>query len=429
MSGAGSQLPPLLINWSTGSVSVFDPSTRAFITGGGLDECLNGHTAGREAVVAVSQRSAFIRCVQVPPLSKQETAQILSLKLTPLMPLEPGEYVFGFRLGANVAGQGRTAVVGAVKTSTLRTIDRDCAAHGIKIRAVLPLAFGSWLAAREKLLLDGAVVESDGARLNVDVVSEGELRYSRSVPLPENRAGIEDEIARSFEIAEVVPGPVLTTGEGIEGGEAGSRSALEYLSDPSVIDRLLFSLELPESIESRRTKALGKTVQRAILSAVAAAVLAGAAIRSQTTHSALAAKAEASMFGDLAKAQSDQTAAVSRNLEAQDQRLLVGQAFHPAQSFSDVLGVASDRVPKDIWLTGFTLERGKSIVIRGAAMNSRAAARYAARLSQEPRFRHMKLVFANRAMAGHTQIVEFAVSGHVVGNLPIDQVPKEGSKP
>jgi hypothetical protein len=425
MSHGASTMPPLLIKWSPGRVDVFDPTTRSVSSGTALGDCLNGHTAGREAVVAISQRSTFLRTLQVPSLSKEETAQILATELGPTMPLESGAYVFGFRLGGERSGAGRLAVVGAVKTATLRSIDRDCNEHGLKLRAVVPLAFGAWLAARERLLVQGAVVEADGASLTVDIVSEGELRYSRSVPLPHDRTEIDEEIARSFEIAEVETGPTLSPGNTIQADFADPKSSLEHLADPHVIDRLLFTLELPERVEARRTKALGRVAQRAILTAVLAVVLVALGAVKFQRVSTKAAADQVALRSELVHSQNDQTRAVTDNLGAQDQRLLIDAAFKPAQSFSDVLRIVSDLAPSGIALTGVTLDRGKPIIIRGTATTSRAAAKYAARLNKEHRFRHMTLLSVNRTNSAHSQVVEFAISGHMVGNLPIDRVPTE----
>jgi len=109
-----------------------------------------------------------------------------------------------------------------------------------------------------------------------------------------------------------------------------------------------------------------------------------------------------------------------------DSAKIIDLAFNPAQKFVDVIQVFGLTSSPKSWFTGITLERGKLVLIRGDAIDGKTAAQYVEELSHDKRFRNMKLVFANKAVIGKKPVVQFAISGHVVGNLPLDQVPEGG---
>lgn len=422
MSRAG--MGPLLVTWSPGRVSVLDPATRELREGVTLADCLGSSQSGREAVVAVSQRSAFVRTVPVPALSRDEIEKVLAFKLAPLLPLGPAETVHGFRLarghGREAKGEGRTAVVGAIKTESLRKIHQEAAAAGLRLRAVVPLAFGSWLAANAKMLTDGAVVETSGAALNVDVVSGGELCYSRSVALPETPEEIEEEIATTFCIAKVEPGRVLSAASPeIRSDQFDPRRPVEYLADPRVIDRLLFSLELPEVRRSRQAKARNRTAQRALVAAIVAVLFGGFALSRRDAAETKASDAEAHQQVLLHRQTALEKKAEARSAQYEQAAKTLSVAFAPAQSFTDVLTVLGTAPASGLWLTGLTLERGKPLLIHGTSTDGHAAAKYVGDLSKSPRFRGMKLTFANHVTIGKKPVVQFGISGHVVGNLPV----------
>jgi Tfp pilus assembly protein PilN len=94
-------------------------------------------------------------------------------------------------------------------------------------------------------------------------------------------------------------------------------------------------------------------------------------------------------------------------------------AFNPAQPISDVLTLVSNSVPDGAWLTGVTFERGKPLLIRGTALEGSAVTSYVEALALNERLRDVQLVFANNAEIEGTPVVQFSISAHVVGNLPL----------
>jgi Tfp pilus assembly protein PilN len=94
-------------------------------------------------------------------------------------------------------------------------------------------------------------------------------------------------------------------------------------------------------------------------------------------------------------------------------------AFRPKQSVADVLTVVSNTLPSGAWLTGVTFERGEQIQIRGTALDGSVVSAYNSALAAETRFRDVQLVFANNADIEGTPVVQFAITAHVVGNMPL----------
>ena len=132
---------PLLVEWSPGHVRLVDPATGATTRGSTIDECLPER--GRDVVIAVARRSAFVRPLPVPAGARGDVARVVQLGLLASVPLEPSELVFGYRL----SDDRRTAVAGAVRAESLIRLYAESQAAGLRVKAVVPVAFGAWLAA------------------------------------------------------------------------------------------------------------------------------------------------------------------------------------------------------------------------------------------------------------------------------------------
>lgn len=418
----------LVVRWSPHGVRVYDPALRQWLAGATISECLHGTPAAREVVVAVDQRSALVRCLSVPNISREEIAKMMAFKLGPLLPLAPAAFVTGFRLSAEDDAKGRRAVVGAVKADSLRKIYDEVEGCGLKVRAVLPLAFASWLAARSHALVHCAVVESTPDGLSIDIISQGELNYSRSAPPTDAPDEIDAEIARTFQIAEVTPGVVLSLASPSVGAEiVDTRDSLEYLTDPGTIDRLLFSLELRERVAARAAKAERRTAGLALAIAVLAFVLGGNAYWTQSQAAGQAEKARKAQIELLKKTQAAGSETAKRLANVRKQRHMMDAAFAPAQSFKDIVTTLAEDAPADMWFTGLTLEHGKPVLLHGSAKSDHAIAKFVAALNHDPRFRDPKIVSANTATIGKQSVVQFSLSTHAVGNFPLDDVPKLAS--
>src|SRR5438477_8333162 len=112
----------LVVEWSPSLVRVFDPVDRQSSYGDSIQACVAGTHDGREAIIAVSQRSAFIRCLPVPNASRREIARVVEIQLDRLLPVSPRDYASGFRIGQDSSAKSRVAVVGAVKAESLARV-------------------------------------------------------------------------------------------------------------------------------------------------------------------------------------------------------------------------------------------------------------------------------------------------------------------
>jgi hypothetical protein len=101
--------------------------------------------------------------------------------------------------------------------------------------------------------------------------------------------------------------------------------------------------------------------------------------------------------------------------------ITISRAFDPGQRLSDIASVVTDSLPKDSWLTGLTMERGVPMEVRGTAESPDDVAHLVSTLGVNPRFRDVRLVFANSGQLNKTTIVQFDLSAVCVGNLPMPE--------
>jgi Tfp pilus assembly protein PilN len=410
----------LVIEWSSSRVRSFDPLTRQSGVSTTISNGLGRTVSGRQAVIAIAQRSVFVRTIRVPPLGQKELGRIVSMEIAPLLPLPVSEFVIGFKIGPATPGQGRIAVVSAIKTDLILRIHQEAADCGLKVLAVVPSAFGAWLAARAHGITEGAVAQSDGMSLSIDVLSHGELAYSRAVPMPNSSEDIQEEILCTFETAGVTPGRVLALGDPLPGADLlDSKDGLEQLANWAAVEKRVIQFELPEATRSRQKNALRMVAQRAIAATIVAAALCGLAITKQFRASRAGSLELASVNARLTEANKHDAEAKVSETASGDDLLLISTAFHPAQPFSDMIVAINNAVPPHCWLTGLSLERGKLILVRGEAADDATVAKLVKALSVDPRFKTVRLVSAMRSTNGKKISIRFAISFHAMGNLPL----------
>lgn len=427
MSKAGKGPGTLLIEWSPSEVRVVDPDGTALVTGASIKECDSGRLEGRDAIVAISQKSTFIRNISVPNASKSEIARALNIQIDQLLPMHSSSLVFGFRLGDESPGIGKPAVIGAVKAESIRTLYAEAAAAGLRIRAVVPLAFGSWLAARSHSLRDCAVVSCRGESLNVDMIRDGELKYSRSIPLPDSATAIDDEIGRTFGIAEVAAAPVVSAGcSGIHADQVDDKEPIQYLSDLKAINRLLFSLDLPANSGARVARSLRWKAARATVAALVAVGMGGFAFAQHMSHGTKTGDSAQNRAVRMARAD---LASVNESItRTETDNRILDVAFSPAQRFADVITVLAKTASPKTWFTGLSIGRGQPVVVNGLALSDAEVAKFIADISAESRFQEMKVLSATKATVGKSQVTQFQITGRLVGCLPFDRPVKRSKK-
>ena len=414
---------PLLIEWSPGRVRLFDTATRTSKHGATISECVDPEHRGSNAVVAISHQSVFIRAVKVPLANRDDVSRILANMLPPLLPLNPGEYTFGFRLASETSAGGRLAVVAAVKTESLYKLYDEGKERDLKFRLVTPLAFGSWMASKTISAPNCVVVQVIGESITMDVITAGELQYSRSIAAPEDRTEIQDEIARTLVVAESPPVPVLgMASPEIDADLVDSKEAIEYLGDPAA-DKLLFTLTPPDREEPRTAQQDRRVALRAQIAFLLAALFAVYVFRFRLPAQGGTGPAAGTAAEE--KAQTELKSSKDKLAGLQSEVKVLDSVFQPSQTFVDILTVLSSTAPPEAWFTGFTLSRTAPLVISGQATSDAAVANYERTLSGFDRFKGVKVLFANKAMIDKRPIVEFSISGHAVGLLPIEMLLKD----
>lgn len=411
-----------VIEWSTSRVVAYNPQSRQYAKGANIAEIAPHLGGAKEVVVAVSRRNSFVRTLNVPDVNKAQAAQVVRVQLGNLIPVQTGDIAFDFRMSKQVGSEGRFAVLGAIQTSILRQIFRDLKAAGLSTKHVVPAAFGSWLLAKSLDLPECAVVEHVPEGLAIDIISGDELRYTRTVPMPQNSEGIEAEICRTFSIAKVPCAHIVASGGlAFPGADTPVTPRPIEIFATGLLSRLDMNIEMPETILARESKQAQSRSRIAMLLWLAALAYASLVF---VDWSDAAAKVKAD--NDKWNSRTSQLKRTSDGLKGQlatatalETRL--SAAFQPVQSMSDIVYAFSNKVPTDkLWISGFTLERGKLLMIRGTSLDSNTVAAYVQALAIDPRFRDVKLVFANNGTLDNNTVVEFSISAHVVGNLPLD---------
>ena len=410
---------PLLVEWTPGAVRLVDPTTGAESRGATLAEC--APPRGRDAVVAVGRRSVFLRTVPVPPASKAEVARVIAFGLAATLPLEPKEVVFGFRTG------GDTAIVGAMRAESLERLHAEAQAAGLRVRAVLPVAFGAWLAARERSGSTWAVVEREDGGLSVDVLDRGELVYSRSVP----GAALEDagdEVARTFATAGVAPAKVLALASAdLPADGHDPKGALLHLADLRTIGRLLFSFELPARREARTARMRRWQAQRACLAAGLALATSAYAYR-ERVQARRDPPPSGSLAASLQSARRERAAAEAQAAALARENRILDVAFGSAQSAADVVAAVANGTPPGAWITSLSVSRDAPVTVAGYALAGRDVPRFFRNVDHDPRFRRAQVVSTGVATLGKVPVVQFLISGDVVGTPPFDRPLRRAPK-
>lgn len=400
-----------VIEWSSNHV-------RSFVPGVGMTE---GIPAGAAvARVALARRNTFVRNVGIPNVGAADAEKILRLQLPKVFPVAAEDLVFAYRLASESMPEGRAAIVSAARADILRSLHAQTREAGVRVTEVVPAAYGSQLLAKSMALADVAVVDRTPDDWTIDIIANGELRYSRTVPLETDAAALEAEICRTFGMAGMPCGKILAaSGLDLEFADIRSeKSTLESLLG-SEAEGLRIGLELPEVLAKRAQGEIAKRARLSVLMAVAA-IAAGAFVFFERAEDVEKVRLAETAYKKDADAMREAKDAIQSDVTAlRPKQELLDRAFRPAQRASDVLGAITALVPSDIWLTGVMFDRGKPVQLRGTALDSNSVARFLESLSENRRFRDVKLVFANDALIEETRVNHFSISLHAVGNLPL----------
>ncbi len=410
--------PGAILEWSPDHAAVLNLVTRATRVAGDVGEAAADLNGQRDVVAAVSRRTAFVRAVRVPNVGRAEIGQILRMQAAQLFPVPPAELAMDFQLTDDVSPEGRLAIIGAIRESNLSRLHAEARGAGLRVRRVLPAAFGSVIVARELGLSECAVVQKTHEGSAIDVIAGGELRYSRMIPAT-NPEALEAEVQRTFAAAGVPPARVVAVGDlALPGAIETVISPLEALGSAQV-ETIGLNLEPSAVVTERERRKESGRMRLALMLWAAAALLALTVYLDRSDAQKKIDDQQSKANARLNRLRKDSERVLDRASDAKRIELALNQAFTPPQRITDTVAVVTGAVPPGVWLTGMTMERGRTMTIRGTAKGNDVLTQYLARLTRQPRLRDVRLVFATNTKIEETPVVNFSVSAFAVGNVPL----------
>lgn len=418
----------VVIEWAPGSATAYDLQSKKVISGASLLD-IAPKLNSRDVVVGVSRRACFIRTLMLPDAPKEDLLQGLSTTIAQHVPIESGDACVDLRLQGIAGSQGRPGTLIAMRAGDLRRLREEARQAGLRILATVPAAFGSWVLANATSLQDCAAVSETTDGMAVDLIADGELRYSRALGKEATNGRLAPEILRTFMAAGMEASPTLAQGLRLPAAQyTVEKTPLEALAGvawslPGV------EFELPEVLAAKKRTAQNQRSRIATSLWVVAIILvcfayfeyaqAQAKVDRVARQSASVVNATQLKVDDLS----------SRHRAALEMQQILDQGFKPAQRLGDVLALLSNRLPKGAWLTNVSVQRGQSVSIRGTALAGEDVTAYVDALAKEPRLRDVRLEFANNALIESTPVVNFSISAFPVGNLPlVEKTKAKGGK-
>lgn len=401
----GRALPTLHLEWAPGTVLAMDRADNRRARGADISELgrfIRGH---KEALVGVSRSCVFLKTLRLPRATPEELRRLLNLRMGQLFPVPANDLAFDVIQTDDQNAEGWLTLVAAMRAQDLVQLRMELSQAGLKATRIFPVALAApAIAARP----DALVVDKLPTGINLDVVEGGIVRFSRMAP---EDANLGMEAQRTLMAA------------GVGAMEAVRGRTLEALH---LAPEFSFALNEDRARADKTRLATKSRVSLALLlvSLMAAGYLWVVRTDAQARVTQLSAKWDAE-HKRLRAVRDAELAKANRALLVQTS---LDRAFLPAQPLSDIAKAASNTLPDGVWLIGMNTERGKPLQLRGTAKAGQQVAQLVDRLSGSPRFRDVKLVFANGAKIEETPIVQFNVAATAVGNLPMPAPEKTGKK-
>jgi hypothetical protein len=405
----------LAIEWSPRGVVAYDARTRSTLVG---EDIATMGLSGRDAVLALSRRGVFVRTTRVPNASPAEVRAILMMQAGELFPVPTIDLAWDFVLTDDVTNDGRLAVLAAVPSSDLRRALDAATAAGLRIKAAVPLSYGSTFIAHDLGLPDAAVVERSEDGTSVDIVANGVLRASRATP---STAPLDLEVPRALALAGIESAPAVAAGGALlpNAVRETEQTALRAVAE-APLDRLKLKVELPEAVAARVTADARRSVRTALMAAVAAGMLALIVGMNFSEAAQEAQAARSKSNARLQKLKNDEKKAVSERDRYTAMKDALDLAFTPPQKVSDIVAVTTTSVPTGTWLKNMTIERGRPLSLRGTAKSENLVADLVRRLDKNPenRFRDVQITNASSTLVNKVPVTDFVLTAFPVGNLP-----------
>ena len=405
----------LAIEWSPEAVRVWNPVSGRIATGATLADVSDVFGGLRHAVVGLARTHAFTKRIALPKASPDDMRQMLQFQIGQHVPLPPDQVSFDFSTTDVRMDDGFLTLLAVARTEDIRQLRSAMAQAGIAIDRILPICLAAPIAIRSAGRSSGLVIDHWLGQPTHDGVFDGHWVYGRTADQGEDE---EREIARTLAAAGMGP---LESVLGPQPGDGGF--LLRHLPDVTGI-----ALEPAEDrLQRERRKRVART-RFGILMLLAALLLVAWVWDERDRNAAVLRRGEGTWARQLSQLRSIRKTEQAKAAEATKVRSALDRSFVTAQSPNDIVHLVSGLLPTDIWLTGVSAERGKPVQIRGTAVSAEAVARLVATLSGSPRFREVRLLFANASKIDETPVVQFSITAVAVGNLPMPEPDKAARK-
>ena len=408
---------PLHVEWTPAWVRAVNIATRETAEAASLSALgtfLSGHGG---LLVGIGRRAVFLKTVRLPKAAPEDLRRILGVQLGQLFPLPPDRLSFDFLQTADQTPEGCLTVVAAMRGEDLLRLQADLKQAGLTAGQVLPVALAAPAVAASAGQTDALLLESAPDGLALDVVRDGVIVFSRVVPAGSDPEG---EARRTLAAAGSGPLPLVAVGEaGLPDALPAFGSALSLLHEAPP-----FSFRLAGDRARELAKRAAERTRLAVLLMLSALLLVALVWVDREAALAAATRRQGALARQLTRLRSVQDAETLKAQKVTGVQDVLDRAFAPAQPPGDIVAVVGDSLPPGAWLTGLGVERGKPLQLRGTATSPGAVPRIVHTLGANPRFRDVRLVFANSVTIGKARAVEFDISAVCVGNLPLSAPDK-----
>lgn len=406
----------LIVEWDREWVRVL------FVDSGIIREGLSIHAiegvSGKIAAVMLSRRLVLHRSLPLPDASRSDVLGALKQKLGEVFPIASSDLAFDYIPTIERNDQGRVCDVFAARKTDVDEAIAQFTAANITVTQIVPAqAVSLRFAAQELTMSSGLIVERFGDAINIDAYKAGKLVSSRMATL----TTLNVELGRQTAAAG-------------EGSRQYSYDVKLSGSETSLPDPLIksfpsapFSIDLePEEYRSQRDEKARTKRHRLLYFIFMFGVLGTLLVYDDYSRAAKKVDLEKARRAKIIKTENlklDPKESAVAKLKPEANQL--HYAFQPAQKTSDILKVVSGLVPRGVWLTGVTFERGKVLQIRGTGTSSEAVSNYVRALTKQSRLRDVKLLFANSTDIEGTPAVQFSITAFPKGNVPILETGKK----
>lgn len=410
--------PTIHIEWSHNRVTAVDTHTGQVVTRDSLLELSGVFGKSKDVLVGISRSLVFLKAIRLPKADPDDVRKMLEVQLGQFFPLPASQLTFDCYQTTDHNVEGSLTLVAAIRTEDLIQLKSALQLAGWRSAGILPVALGSAVVAG---IPDAIVLEHTMAGLALDVIQNGVLRLSRTVPIESDPVC---EAQRTLIAARAGSLPLVTVGDlYLPGAQTAKRSPLIALHEA-----LPFHWELAaDRILAEKRRIAGRT-RLAGLMFMASLLMVVLLWVEYSDAAAIVKKGEAKWTSQLTVLRKLREVKLKR---AGKSSLMAGTlkgAFETRQPLSDVTLLISDSMPEGAWLTGLVLERGKPIQLRGTAKSNADVTKLVDALNISPRLREVHLVFANSAKIEDIPVVQYSITAIATGNMPMPNPVKKSTK-